>query len=157
MDSNVARRAVLVAGIGHIVSLRKARHAASGAAESACAVMAFKTERERDRAAQQPRVRRSMRIVTHFATLDADWRMLESKGTAFVGMTLETRLLVYERLPDESGPRSHAPGWSQAAVRVMAIAAGHESFVHPMLEGHGEIGSNVCVAAVAEFRFSLCE
>src|SRR5450755_2972541 len=98
-----------------------------------------------------------MRIVTHFATLDANWWMLESKGTALVGMTLETRLLVYERLPDERGPRSHTPGWSQAAVWIMAIAAGHESLVYPMLEGHGEIGSNVCVAAVAEFRFSLRE
>jgi len=35
-------------------------------------------------------------------------------------------------------------------VRVVAVRAGHEAFVDAMLGGHGELGADVGVAAVAE-------
>ena len=42
-------------------------------------------------------------------------------------------------------------------MRVVTIAATHESFVHPMFEGHRKVASHVPMAAVAEFRFGFRE
>ena len=42
-------------------------------------------------------------------------------------------------------------------MRVVAIAALDDPFVHPVLEGHGELTAYVRVAAVAEFRLPFRE
>ncbi len=38
---------------------------------------------------------------------------------------------------------------------VVTIAAGHEPFIHAMFEWHGEIGSDIAMAAVTELRLGF--
>jgi hypothetical protein len=72
------------------------KHARVFATEGARAVMAFKTHREDNRAPQQLRVHGSMRDMTTLAALFPDARMFKNKWSAFINVTLETRLLVIE-------------------------------------------------------------
>ncbi len=42
-------------------------------------------------------------------------------------------------------------------MRVVAIGASHKSRIHRMLEGHREVGADIRVAPIAEFRLYLCQ
>jgi hypothetical protein len=42
-------------------------------------------------------------------------------------------------------------------VRIVAVGTGHEAFVYPVLERHGELGSNVGMAAVAKLTLHSSE
>ena len=42
-------------------------------------------------------------------------------------------------------------------MRIVAIRASHEAFIHAVFEGHGELRSYIGVAGVAEFRLSFCQ
>jgi len=50
-------------------------------------------------------------------------------------------------------PLSHSPCRCERAVRIMTIRALHESFVYPVLEGHGELRLNGRVAGVTQTGF----
>ena len=81
--------------------------------------------------------------------------MLKSKGTALIGMALQAGLFVSKSVRHECGPRRHAPGGCECAMRIMTIGTTHEPGIHRMLEGHREISPDISVASVAEFRLSL--
>src|SRR5579883_242178 len=89
--------------------------------------------------------------MTGLASFDANRGMLVNEGPSFVHVAFQTRFLVAERLFDHARPVSHAPGWRERAVGIMAVRALHEPFVHAMLGRHLELGANRVVAAVAEF------
>ena len=88
----------------------------------------------------------------HFPSL-----MFEDVWPALVGMALDTRLLAIVGLVEHFGRLSHAEGWGEAAVRVVTIAACHETFVHTMLERQIELRAHVRVTLVAHFGLTLGE
>ena len=144
--------AVLIDGRPQIMKLKWDRITLGGPAKAWGAVVTFQTHGEYDRAAQQPGVGRSMGIMTNFAAFHANWRMLIDKRSTLFHVALEAGLLVALHLFDHGGPRGCAPGGCERSMRVVAIAAGHDTFVHAMLEGHGELGANIGVALVAQLR-----
>lgn len=83
--------------------------------------------------------------------------MFEGKRTALIGMTFEAGLFVRKGLAYKSRARRHAPRWRECAMRIMAIRAAHKPFVHAMFEGHGELGSYIGMAAIAQIRLALGE
>lgn len=97
-----------------------------------------------------------MRGVARFAAFDTDGRMLKGKGPAFIEVAFEAGFFV-DVLLDHVGPSRRAPSGRRGAVRVVAIAAGHESFIDAMLEGHGELRANVGMAAITKLRLAFGE
>ena len=61
------------------------------------------------------------------------------------------------RLIDHSRPCAHAPRRSWRAVRIVAVRAGDDSFVHPMLGRHVELRANRSVTVITEVRLLLGE
>src|SRR5690348_642253 len=100
MDAHVTVRAVLIPWIGHIVSPRKHRNSSASAPESTGSVVAFETHREYHWPSEKPCVSRAMREMAHFAAFDAHRRVFEREWSALVGMALQTRFFVSERLVD---------------------------------------------------------
>jgi len=98
--------------------------------------MAFQAKRESGGTLQEPRIRGSVRNVAGLTTVDAESSMFESKGAPLIRVALQTRLFVVETLIDHAGPASGAPGGGIGSVRIVAVRAGHEAFIHTMLEGH---------------------
>ncbi len=117
--------------------------------------MAFQTEREDNRAAQQPGIRGAVRIVAHFAPFNAHRRMFKRKWPAFIGMTLEAGFFVAERLVHKRGTRCHSPRWSERPMRVVTIAACHEPFIDAMFERHGKFAPHVAMALVTKLRLAF--
>jgi hypothetical protein len=155
MDAHVAVRAVLISWIGHIVSPRKHRNSTASAPESTGSVVAFETHRKYHRAPQKACISRAVREMAHLTAFDAHRGMFEREGSALVEMALQTRLFVSERLVDQPGARRHPPSRRESAVRIMAIAAGHEPFINAMLKGHRKIRSDVGMAAVTQLGLSF--
>lgn len=149
--------AVLIARIGHIVRAGEHGNSVAGAAESSGArsVVAFQAHGEYDGPPKQPRIGRAVRRVTGLAAFHAHGRMLEREWSAFIGMALQTSLFIHQLLTDHRGPRRHAPRRRGRAMRIMAIAASHESFIHAVLERHGELRADIGMAAVTELRLAF--
>lgn len=156
MNPDMARGAVLKSGVRHVVGTA-AWHWLSGAfaSEVARAVVALQAHREYDRPAQQPRVGGSMRHVTRLAPVDADGGMLEHERTPLLGMAFETGLFIPERLLYHTRPGRHSPCRMKGPVRIVAVGAGHESFVYAVLEGKRELRSYIGVTSVAELSLWL--
>jgi hypothetical protein len=95
--------------------------------------------------------------MAHLTAFYPDGRMFECKRAALVGVALETGLFISERLTHKMRTRGHPPGRCECAVRIMTIAAGHESFVDAMFERHGKFSSQISVTPVTEFRLALGE
>ena len=81
--------------------------------------------------------------------------MLERERTSLFRMTFQTRLFIPKRLVDHVRPRCHPPGRRGRAMRIVAVSASHESFVHPVLERHRKVSANVLVTAVTKLRLTL--
>jgi hypothetical protein len=96
MNLHVARRAVLIARIRQVVIRRRLLHTGvesrAETSEIALAIVAFKTNRENRRAAQQPGVHRSVRLMTGFTAFYAHRPVLKDKRSAFINMAVKTRL-----------------------------------------------------------------
>ena len=157
MDSDVAHGAVPIPWVGHVVGRRLRRDAGTCAAKSLGAVVAFETEGEQHGWFEEPGVGRAVREVARFASVNSDRGMFEEKRPALVGVALQTRLFVGKRLIDHAGSRAHTPGGSGRSVRIVAVRAGHYTFVHAVLRGHVELRPDGSVAAIAEVRLFLRE
>ena len=119
--------------------------------------MALQTDREQNRPLQEAGVGGPVREVAGFAAIDANGGVLEQEWPAFVGVALQARLFIGQRLIDHTRPCAHAPGRGGRAVRIVAIRAGHDAFIHAMLGRHVELRANRGVAVVAEVRLLLGE
>jgi hypothetical protein len=88
--------------------------------------------------------------MARFAAVDAYRGVLEYERSAFLYVAAQTSLFIKRFLRDHVRPIGHAPCRSKRAVRVVAIAALHESFIDAMLEGHRELRLNGWMAGVAQ-------
>jgi len=91
---------------------------------------------------QQPRILRSMRSVASHASFALDCGVFEYEGSARLGVTLGA-----DRIHVGGGLNVIA---SECTVNIMAVAALQQSFIHLVMEGHGEGRLDVSVAAIAE-------
>ena len=85
-----------------------------------------------------------MRRVAGHAAFGLDRRVLEGKRPGFVSVAIEAELILRV-----GGPQLVR---QEPAVRVVAIAARHQTFIHLVVERLGEIGLDVKVAGVAKLR-----
>jgi hypothetical protein len=93
--------------------------------------------------------------MTGFTTLDAHRGVLEDERPAFIGMALQTRLCVLQRLFHKRWPQSHPPSGRERTVWIVAVGALHESFVDAVLDRHGELRANRLVATITEIDLLL--
>ena len=91
-----------------------------------------------------------MRDVTSHAAIHAHRCVFEDERTAFIGVAVHAGLFVGLGVFYMAGTGSVGPGGLKGSMRVVAIGAVHEAFVHAMLEGHRKLGSNIQVAAGAK-------
>ncbi len=112
--------------------------------------MEFQAQRKYHGTAEQPRVRRSVRIMTTFASIHSHSRMLEDEGSARFYMTVQTGFFIRLCLFGHARSRCHAPGRGERAVRIVAIGTGHEPFLDAMFEGHGELRPYIRVTVIAQ-------
>src|SRR5690348_16885428 len=117
--------------------------------------MTFKTHGEDYRPSQHARVRRAVRNVARAAAFHAHARVLENEGTALVDMASQAGLFRVERRLHHRVLASHAPRRRESAVRIVAIRAGHRSFVHTMMRWQLELAANTLVARITKFRLPL--
>ena len=150
----VTVRAVLKTRRTHVVKLRRHRIALGAPSEAGRAIMAFQAHGEYNRPAQQPGVRRTVRVVANFAAFHAHRGMLENERPALLGVALDAGFLIAQHLLDHGGPAGYAPGRRESAVRIVAIATDHHAFIDAMLERHGELRTNIGMTAVAQLH--LC-
>ena len=85
-----------------------------------------------------------MRRVAGDAAFGFYRRVLEGKRPGFVGVAVETELILRGR-----GAQLMR---KEPAVRVVAIAAGHKTFIHFVVEWLGEIRLYIKMAGVAKLR-----
>lgn len=119
--------------------------------------MTFQTESENDRTAQKACIGAAVGRVATLAAFYTNRSVLENKRAAFFRVTFQTRLLIRQGLIYHAGPGTHPPRRGGGSMRVVAIGAVHEAFVHPMLEGHGKLAPHGGVAPVAQVSLGLCE
>lgn len=104
--------------------------------------VALKAEQVYLTAFQQPRIRRPMRRMTNYASFRFHRSVLEHKWTGLVGVTGEANLILSRR-------GAELPG-QESAVRIVAISASNQPFVHSMMKGFGELWLDLVVASVAK-------
>ena len=98
---------------------------------------------------QHVRVWPAVNHVAGSAPVDLDRRMLVHKRPLLIRVALEADGVL-------RGRGAHLL-WARRAVNVVAIAALHETFVHPVMEGHRKFRLFRQVAAVAKLRLGLRE
>ena len=125
----------MIAGVRHVVAAGLCGNAFGGAAKSGRAVVAFEAKREGGRTLEEAWIGATVWDVAGLAAVDPGGGVLKDERSAFIGMALQTGLFV-DRLIDHPRPSGCSPGRSAGAVWIVAIAAGHEAFVHAMFEGH---------------------
>ena len=96
---------------------------------------------------QQARIRGTVRRVATAATLGFDWHVLVDEGTLLIGVALVT-----DGVSAGQGLQLANGG---SPVRVMAVVALHQTFVHPVMERLGEIRFGGNMAAIAQLRLAL--
>jgi len=131
--------AILISRVRHIVVGGLHDHAVVTAAKGARAIVTFEADGKNSRPREHLRVGGSMRQVTDLASVDAHGGVFINEGAALVGVAFEAGLLIRFLLIDHARTRTHAPGCGEGAVRIMAIRAFDDAFVHTMLEGHGKL------------------
>ena len=108
--------------------------------------MTLQAEQVHIAALQEPRIRRTVGGVASNAAFSLDGGMFPGEGTSLVSMAVEadhvlcgggTQLVLHK-----------------AAVLVVAVTAGNQAVVHPMVKGLGEVRLNFKMAAVTQIR--LC-
>src|SRR5215471_7507489 len=106
--------------------------------------MTLETQQIDIAAAQQPRIRRSMRRMASDAPFDFHRSMLEREWAGLVGMAIEAELILRcsraELLRQET------------AMLIVAVAAGQESLIHTMVKRPRKVGLHVQMTFVAELR-----
>src|ERR1043166_1351418 len=112
--------------------------------------MAFQAHRENHWAAQKPRIWRSMRIMADLAALYPDRWMFVYEGPTLFFVALQTRLLIGQRLIHHVMPVRYPPCRRERPVRIMAVGARHDAFIHAVLEGHRKLRADVGVASITK-------
>jgi len=90
---------------------------------------------------QQPRVLRAVWRVAGNATVRLDWRMLEHKGPTRLRMALGADCVLIGGGFDVVV--------AEGSMRIMAVTALHQAFIHPVMKGHVELWLHVGVALEA--------
>lgn len=90
----------------------------------------------------QMRIRRAVRGVTGQAALDLHRRMLVLEGPGFIGVAVQTDGLL--------GCGSAQLVSLESTVRIVAITALDQAFVHPMMSRLGKIRFDLAVATVTK-------
>ena len=106
--------------------------------------MTLQTERVDVVPSQETWIRRTMRRVARTATFRFDWRVLINKRPRLLRMALHT-----------GGIASDTASQSlllEGSMRIVTIAATHQTFVHFVMERLRERGLHVSVAGIAELR-----
>src|SRR5262245_17715237 len=85
-----------------------------------------------------------MRRMAGHTAFGLDRRVLKSKWTGLVGVTSKANRILGRRSAQLVSP--------EAAMRVVTIAAGNQSFVNPMMKGLGEVRLDLEVAGIAKPR-----
>jgi len=142
----VAHIAIPEAWIIQVVERR--RHGAQGAIDRQGGRgqirMALQADEAHLGAREHPRVGRAMRLMAAPASLEFHRRMFEDEGPRLVGMAAKANLIL------RCGRAKLA--CQKTAMRVMTVAAGHQTFIDAMVDGFGKLGLNLKMTAVAEHR-----
>ena len=85
-----------------------------------------------------------MRIVARTAAFRSDWRVLINKRTCFFRMALYA-----DGVPGDAASKLLL---LEGAMRVVTIAASHQTFINFMMERLRKSGLDVSVAGIAELR-----
>src|SRR5690348_8753012 len=93
---------------------------------------------------QQASTHRAMRGVATDAAVQADGRMLEHERPLFFTMAAQANIIFAGR-----GPQ---PAPAHGSVRIVAVLALYEAFVHAMAEWFAEFRFLLVMAAIAELR-----
>ena len=88
-------------------------------------------------------IRSTVRHMAGLTSIDFHRLVFENEGSLLVGVALEA-----DRILRGGGP--HLFG-AYCTVHVVAIAALDQPFIHPMMEGHIELGLLLQMAGVAKF------
>ena len=91
---------------------------------------------------EQMRIRRAVRRVTGQAALDLHGRMLVLERPGFIGVAVQT-----DGLLRCGGAQLVGLG---TTVRIVAITAPDQAFVHPMMSGLGKVRFDLAVATVTK-------
>jgi len=83
--------------------------------------------------------------------------MLEGKRTALVMVALDARFFIAGCVIYQGGACGHPPSGRKRSVRVVAVRATHEAFIHPVLERHVELRAHRGMTAIAEVRLRFGE
>lgn len=110
--------------------------------------MALQAQRVDIIAGQQPRVWRSVWVVARCAALGLDHRMRVDERAGRLGMALRAYYVAAGAGVQHRG--GFLQGAFERAVRIVAIAAGHQTFIHFVMKGLSERRLDVGVAAIAE-------
>ena len=103
--------------------------------------MAFEAYQPYFLADQHLRVRRPVRHMAALAAFLPDRSVLEGEWPAFIAMALEAARLIGARHAHEAG--------LEAAVRIVAIDAGHRVFGNPVFERFGKRRFHIDMATLA--------
>jgi hypothetical protein len=150
MDPDMACRTISIPWIRHVVRCRLHGYAIRLPAEVPGTVMALQTHSKHDGPLEQPCIHGAMRGMTGLATVNPNSRMLIEEWSTFVGVALQTRLLVLQARIHQVGPPAHFPGRSICAVWIVAVRAAHKPLVHPVLEGLRKLCPNIVMTPVAD-------
>jgi hypothetical protein len=153
----MACNAVLEPWIGHIMRRGLCDNSVSLPPKFIRTVVTLQTDGEHDRAPEQTGIHRAVGTMASFATLYPDRRVLKDERPSFVGVALETSLLIAERLIHHAGPQSHAPGCSRRTMRIMAIRALDDALIYPVFERHRKLSPDRSVTGITEVGLLLCQ
>lgn len=120
------------------------------APESARPVMAFEAHREYHRPLQKFRIGGTVWNVASRAAFYPYARMLKNERPALIDMAFQAGFFVIVRSRNQIRSRSGFPGRCKIAVRIMAIRALNNAFIHAMFHRHIELRANRSVALVAK-------
>src|SRR5215510_8880817 len=149
MNPDVALRAVLENGIGHIVGRRRLDlDTVCLTPQVAGVIVTFQAHRKYHRPRQHPGIGGAVRNVAGEAPIHAYRGMLKKKRPAFVGVTVDARFFVGLGMLHMARPRRVSPGGLKRSVWIVAIRAVHETLVDAVLEGQRKLRAHVSVAAI---------
>ena len=148
----MARSAVLIPWIRHVVTTRLRRNALGGASESWRPVVTFQAQRESRGPLQQARIGGTMRNMASFATVHTSRSVLKHKRPTLVGVALQAGLFVVQPLIHHPGTPGSPPRRRIGSVRIVAVTTCHESFIDAMFEGHRKLRADIGMALVAKIH-----
>jgi len=99
----------------------------------------------------------AMGFVTGDAAVGISHLVLEKEGSFLLYVTSKAGLLAPDSRVQHSGSLAHTERRRETPVSVVAVRAFHQTFIHAMFGGHAELGADIAVALIAEFRLSFCE